>query len=65
MHKDICRNADLRLSPLDEHLHQVILTMHTIWPIFFPVIVRPKSNLFVEIPFTLNWKIVSCLLKKI
>jgi hypothetical protein len=64
MHKDICRNVGLYLSPLDKHLHQAILTMHTLWPIFFVVIVRPKSNRFVEISFTLNWKVKSHLLKK-
>jgi hypothetical protein len=28
MHKDIYRNTGLRLSLLDEHLHQAILTMY-------------------------------------
>jgi hypothetical protein len=56
MHKDIWREVGLRQPPppLDEHLHQAILTMHALWPIFSPVIIRPKSNLLVEIPFTLN-----------
>jgi hypothetical protein len=51
-------------SPLNEHLHQAILTMHALWPIFSPVIVGPKSNLFVEIFFTLNWKVKNRLFKK-
>jgi hypothetical protein len=49
--------------PLDEHLHQAILTMHALRPIFSPVIVIPKSNLIVEISFTLNWKVKNRLLK--
>jgi hypothetical protein len=39
--------------PLDEHMHQAILTMHALRPIFSPVIVRLKSNLLIEITFTL------------
>jgi hypothetical protein len=52
-------------SPLDEHLHQAILTLHALRSIFSPDIVRPKSNLFVEISFTLNWKVKNRLFKKI
>jgi hypothetical protein len=49
--------------PLDEHMNQAILIMHALWPIFYPVIVRPKSNLLIEITFTLYWKFVCYFLK--